>query len=471
VLIALLAACGETSLPSDARQAWLVNEIVTDNLRWLTRDPSLLEAKYGKMSADPYDFFRGAAGVYARDQVRAGGERSPTAFLTSPGAFGVLLAGDPHPENVGTMMPEDGPGPESEVPPMLLELVDLDGAGYGPYLFDVRRAEGGLAWMAELVGCSGGCRDAVVAAHAGAYAAEILATAAGNSLFAPGLVAERADPVTAALLEDVIVEGQDREVMDRATTIPTEGERRFTLGEGLDEAGEGVLACSPEERAQVERLLATYTAPTGFRVLDQARSFGVGVASLPAVRYLVAWDRGDPGPGDDELLMLREVVDPAGLPALYPQPAGRFRSNADRVVSASHALWSRPDADPRADGLLDGAMSFKVLTWSAWNQTYSHKKVARDYASGVLGEAEIATWAALLGSQLAAAHARAPLADGGDAVAAISADLEGRTDPFVAERVAESARDVAVFRSDYALFVDAIESLGPLLGSDGLGAP
>ena len=66
---------------------------------------------------------------------------------------------------------------------------------------------------------------------------------------------------------------------------------------------------------------------------------------------------------------------------------------------------------------------------------------------------------------LARSHARAPLADGGDALAAITADLDALgEDALVEELVSSGRRDLERNTRDHRLFRELLEEDGPLLG-------
>lgn len=269
-----------------------------------------------------------------------------------------------------------------------------------------------------------------------------------------------------ALRADAREAGAEQEALADWTTITADG-RRFRLDEGLDADGDGLLAPSASERAQVDRLLASWsTAPEGARILDVARRHGAGVASLPALRYYVLYDRGDDGSADDRLLQLREVVDPPALPGAPAPP--RFDSNADRVESAARTLWSRPDADVRMEGLSDGAMSFKLTTLSGWLQTFSHEDIGRLWFGGDAGEADLQELATGLGRLLAAAQARGTTPEGRPALDVLAGELEGRRDIWIAELSGLVLGDVERLRADAALFAESLKRHGPLLGADAL---
>lgn len=439
--------CSGAADPSAARRAWLVDVLADDNRVWEGRWDELAD-KYAAMADDPFDFVRGTLGVFLRDVERPGTGRAPTAFLTRPESAAVLLVGDPHPENLGTYLPGEGPGPTEGPVPLRLEWNDFDGAAFGPWILDVRRA---IAGQSALLDGAGADRETV------ALAARDFAEGYLDALdHEPAAVA---DPLTSSLpvahlVTDASEEGLRREQLLEATELVTGG-RRFRAGGDL-------VGLDLEQRAQVERLLAAYGGPAGFRVLDVGRRLGAGITSLPALRYVVVWDRGDGGPDDDELLQLREVVDPPAWPG---RTLPTFDDGADRVLAAPRQLWSRPDADVRLAGLVDGAQVFKVQTWSSFHESLDHHEAAQDLAAGRPSDAS--GFARELGAALGGAHGRSVTADGGPARDTILAEVDGRRDAFVAERVRDALPDLDRALGDHLLFQSALDEFGPLLGAYG----
>ncbi len=450
-LLPLLACVAD--VPDDARTAWIRDVLTRDNAPWLSRDPDLLAAKYARMADDPYDFMRGSLSLFLADASAPHAERATTAFLDAPEAAAVLHAGDPHPENVSTMLP----GADATRSPVL-ELVDLDGAAFGPWTVDVRRGALGLfALVNGASACDDDCRTSVVTRFAQAYATRMLAEAPRDAVRCDAPTLPSAAFNLCALATDDTQVHRARE----ARTILTGGTRRWRLDAALDEDGRGLLAVTPEERAQVDRLLARWSArPRGFRVLDVARRYGMGVASLPAVRYALLFDLGEESPDDDAMLFLREVVDPPAPPGRLPSVPLLFDTNAARAEQAAHLLWSTPDADPWMAGVDDGTMTFKVVGWTDRQQGFEHDDFVDADVPRLQGLAEV------VGQLLAATHARGLTVNGAPAAEVVRADLIGREADMVEELVSGSASDLARLLSDHARFVAALEAHGPLLGAD-----
>lgn len=460
LLCAALTAC--SGADADAgRQAWLVEQLVQDNLVWTSRDPALLAAKYRKMAADPYDFMRGSLGVFYADLQRTSDRRATTAFISEAESGAVLLVGDPHPENVGTFLPDgDAPTARTALSGLVLDFNDLDGAVFGPWILDLRRAALGFGALSlGPPGCEADCRAEVVAALAEGYTAAALGVDDLSAAYATDLV-------TLELLDDTVEDGLARKRLDDLTTLGKDGQRRLALDEVLDEDGAGLLALSDEERAQLQRLVSALRLPAGARVLDGARRYGSGVASSPAVRYVVLYDLGADGDLDDELLQLREVADPPVPPSLRPTLPGLFDSQADRAEHAPRLLWSSPRLDPRLDALSDGVMTFKALSYSSWFSGYDHEDIAKDWEKGKIGPADLAALARSVGVLLGEAHLRAPTASGEDPGPTLRAEL---AQPGLAEElIADAEADLLQLQADHGHLQDALLELGPCLGADEL---
>jgi uncharacterized protein (DUF2252 family) len=453
-LLATLLACAPGGI--SARAAFVQDVLVEDNRIWLTRDPALVARKFEAMAADPYDFMRGTVALHFADLARPRPGRTPTRFLGSAEATATLIVGDPHPENATLCHPEPGQGGAPT-----LEFVDLDAAGYGPWTIDVRRAALGLQVLGTSVeGCGPACRDASVAAMAGAYAAHIEDPALAPPL--PGLIVED-------LIERAAERGPTGRRIERLVREGDDGARRFLHTEDTR-----LQPLSPEESALLDAALEDWRA-TGLqggpmRVLDRARRLGSGISSQPALRFAVLWDGGEDGPEDDRLLQIREVVDAPVPPGRALAQVGVFDDNAERVEYAARVLWSRPDADPLAAGLRARGYDLKSVSWMDWLQPIDHDKIAEEWAAGDYGPADLVALGATLGHVLAASHARGDTASGAPAGPVIRADLErgGGAPALRAEVLAHAREDRDRLLADHGLFVELLQTEGPLLGASDL---
>lgn len=455
-----LLACTQLSEPQ-ARMAFLRDTLARDNAIWLNRDPELLEEKYEKMADDPFDFMRGASLFFYSDLARPDPRRSQTQFLTVPAASSILLAGDPHPENIGTCLPGQEPDVGDTPLPLIFEVQDLDGSGFGPYLLDVRRGALGMALLADsLKDCD--CVIPMVQSFVSGYVTEIQNTSVDTST----ACSDTQGAVVARLCEKATTDAPQflTEIVDYSGDTP-----QFLLDTSLDKKGKGILALRPEEAQQLNRLLHHWTRqPLDFRVLAEARRFGVGVASFPAVRYVVLWDHGDPKPDDDHLLSLREVIDPPSPPGRGSTVPVLFDSNAARIEQVAWMLWSRPDADIHMAGISDGSSTFKITTWSGWFQGFDHQDIQDDWLEGLYQIEDLTAYAAMMGKVLADTHAHGITAEGAPALPTLVEDIHSQNEAFIEERLFDATNDLQQLYVDYNLFQEALDLYGPLLGVDTL---
>ncbi len=125
----------------------------------VTRIPWLVPVRYGRMMADPFSFFRGAAAVMAAD-LSAGPRTTAT----------VQLCGDAHLANFGLFS-----SPERR---LVFDANDFDETLPGPFEWDVKRLATSCVLAAGEAGLSGKQRRSVAREATCAYHAAISAAAA-----------------------------------------------------------------------------------------------------------------------------------------------------------------------------------------------------------------------------------------------------------------------------------------------------
>lgn len=435
-MLPLLLACAAPS-SSEARSALLQAQMIRENRIYEAREPQALAQKYKRMALDRYDFMRGTAGWFYADVSRAGGAQQ-TAGVLEQEATQVLVVGDPHPENLGTLLIGEMPASADEVT-LSLEWVDLDAVGWGPWTLDLRRGALGLAAMLDpLEGCD--CTQDAVKAMAEGYAAGLAAEAPAYG------------PITLDLLAEAAEEGLERKRLDdRAPVYLDETERRFRLDEDLDELGRGMLPATDAELARVQAV-AEALLPADTRLLAVCRRWGSGIASLPAARFQLLADTGQPGPDDDLLLQVREVWDPPLLAAAGP-PSPLFQDNAERVT-AGQALWSQTER--YADATLQGNLAFKLTSAGSYFQTFDHEKVAEAWAEGELQPQDLIDLGFTLGHALGAAHLRGGTSTG---------DPVSWQAPDPSELAAIAASDLQTLEADHQAFLLLVDD-SALLGAE-----
>lgn len=462
---AVLGGPGCAEVEDDARAAFIQDVLVDDNRLWLVRDAPKVADKFVTMADDPYDFMRGSAALHFADLARPVSGRATTRFLNYPAATTVLIFGDPHPENATVCRPD--PTEAEPDPPLSVEFVDLDAAGYGPWTLDLRRAALGLAVMhSELPDCAADCWEDTVRALARGYVSGLEPSAVVSVPRAKAEDTEAWGEFFVDLFEEAIEEGEEQKKTDKYAPLDEAGiDRAFVLGEETR-----LYALTPDEQRILATLVERMPLPTDFRLLAATRRLGSGVSSTPALRYVLLYDLGDDGPADDALMQMREVIDPPVFPGRPVAGLGAFADNHSRVERTAAQLWSRPDADPLHKGALVDGLSWKAVSWTSWFQDVDHTKVAEDWVDDKLALEDLLRLSEDLGRVLAASHARAPTRDGMTGRSVILDDLDGGGGALVLEDelVAHARTDLDQLHVDHDLFVRLLDSEGPLLGAERL---
>ena len=133
---------------------WLKEVLYADNWRYLQRSHQALAQKFTAMGESEYAFMRGTLSVQLAHWSRVSQDRPPTHFLNTPDSTMVPIFGDAHPENF-TISAYPGQ-------PITTEIIDLDAAGFAPWLLDVRRAlTAQRIFAGSMAGCETMCQDAV----------------------------------------------------------------------------------------------------------------------------------------------------------------------------------------------------------------------------------------------------------------------------------------------------------------------
>lgn len=452
--------------PEDGRRSWLQSTLVEDNRALLEREPALTADKFRKMASRPYFWFRGTMAVYLADVGRPGPGFRPSRF-TSQQSSGVLLVGDPHPENLGTFRLADGT--------MVLEYNDFDASVHGPFTYDVRRL--GLGFAAALYEAGRPeTVEAVVEAVARGYRAEIEALAAGE---AP-TVARRGGEF-GEIAEDVLRRGERdgdaREALAEYTRV-VDGARVMFAGDVEAPLGglisDRVLPVEPAEARLVERLMGAYRATVStprpaafFAIKGISRRYGAGVSSYPLKRWYVLVEGETAGLDDDRLLEVKELPDP-------PRPVQRahllprmFHSNGERVITAQRLLQADGQAGER-DALLGwaelGPLSVRVRERTKYQKGVDVERIDDKMGERKWDDDDVADFAHLAGRLLARGHALAPTLDGPPGLDGIAAVIARDRGDFVRETVDFVLGYHPQVEVDYDVFCALVEEEGPWLG-------
>jgi uncharacterized protein (DUF2252 family) len=464
-VLPVLLGLGCAAAPDgDPRSARLRDELTQENSRWLLDRGDALALKYQRMAADPYDFLRGTAGWFFAEASRPEAERPEVSLLSYGDVDATTLVGDPHLENLGTVLHGEGPGPtEAGVATLSLEWVDLDGLSFGPWIWDVRRAALAIAAASGRdPTCNEPCRERTVRAFAGAFVAEVQRRDQGGG---PWDRASELDAASRALVAEADEEGAARK--RHGKWLDPDDPSRFAVSPELDDDGRGLLPTTTQERELVRDVLAGCEPPmpAGFRILDVADWRGSGVASLPALRFLVLWDRGQPGPEDDDIFDVREVVDPPVIPGFEEPVPGLFGHVAERVVAGARLIGSSGDADVRIAAGRGEGMDFRVRSQGSWFQEFD-----RDVLLGLDTDDPVRLgFGETVGRVLGAAAAQAVTTTLEPALPLLADALRGNDAAFADEVVAFAEFDRKELLEDHRRFVTMLAAdplLGGVLGTD-----
>jgi len=397
------------------------------------RVPGLVPVRWGRMSASPFAFFRGAAAIMAADLATL--PRTPIV---------TQLCGDAHLSNFGVFASPDRR--------LVFDLNDFDETVPGPFEWDVKRLAASVVVAGRDLGLPGRRCTRIARAAVEVYRTTIAKAAALDPLEVwyyrvelDSLRRNAPDARSVAQLKSVTSAAARKNQLGALSKLTevTDGHRRIRERPPL------IVRLSADEREAelptVSRFFHDYldTMPADRRSLLRRYALRdlslkvVGVGSVGTRCLLALFESGD---GDALFLQLKEAG-PSAVGPFVDDPADAG-SNGRRVVEGQRLLQSAPDA---------------FLGWA----TYPHDDGPRDYYVRQLwdGKASAAVedmdaellerYARLCGATLARAHARA-----GDA-AAIAGYL-GDDDTFDRAVGRFAKRYAALNDSDHQRALDAI---------------
>lgn len=297
------------------------------------RLPDEVAAKYRKMAADAYGYFRGTAPLF-HEAVQ--GLRS--AFTGEP-AHWLLLNGDVHLQNFGTRRDASGVA--------VFDLADFDEAGYGPVVHDVWRLATSLVLAARLRGVAEVAIDGVLGDLARHYASAFV-----------GFAGDRPSPAHFRLTTDA-TEGHVRKRIAKLAT-KSRAELLASVGSGAK------WAAVPRSRwPAFAAALAAYrdSLPDGtagrlddHSLLAVHERRGAGNGSLGRHRYHLRVAAGEAG---ELILEFKEQAASAlRLPASGEAQAALPVHHGQRVAAAIRRLQTHPD--PRTGWTTLEALPFLV---------------------------------------------------------------------------------------------------------------
>ena len=431
--------------------------------------PQLVRAKYDLMRSSLYSFYRGTYPLYLHDAEQ--GYVLRTQFPVE--GLLPLGIGDAHPENFGSMRALDGT--------FAIEPNDFDSADHTPYLWELRRLVIGMVVAtrssnpddADALAAARASEKEIARAVAAAYAKGIVELAK-HAADAPGRLTEDAaidpNPVIADIFKRSKKDEASRSELDVETVVDAAtGKRRLVRGifgdddptdllvpkKAFEDVPKSVVDALPDTLVRYRASLVAPPPASYFRVLDAAREFGAGVASMARIRMAILVEGPTSSPDDDVILELKELGDSGAGGFTRPDvPAG---DPGDRVTSISRTLWAVPDAEP-----LWGASTLLGLDVQIKGEFDAYKGVKVKRLVDARGTPEaLMALSTTLGGLLARMHAK-----GSDAstLAAIAEAVGAHPDAFAEEQATVGVAYADVVEGDYARFAKALDALGPRLG-------
>ena len=221
---------------ADQRTSYIVDTLVEAFADLMAADPAAFRAKFRKMAADPFAFYRGSDCLFYADVVRL---EDP---WVDERTRRVWIQGDLHAENFGTYM--DGSGA------LIFDVNDFDEAYLGHFTWDVQRLAASVALLGWRKALSDETIDELVDVYAQAHLGQVRAFVETESDQDFSLRLGTTDGTVHQVLQRAKLRSR---VTLLAELTETEGvDRRFRDGPGvrrLDEAEAG------EVRAAFDRYL------------------------------------------------------------------------------------------------------------------------------------------------------------------------------------------------------------------------
>jgi uncharacterized protein (DUF2252 family) len=425
---------------ADERTSYIVDTLVEAFADLMAADPAAFRAKFRKMAADPFAFYRGSDCLFYADVARL---EDP---WVDERTRRVWIQGDLHAENFGTYM--DGAGA------LVFDVNDFDEAYLGHFTWDVQRLAASVALLGWRKALSDETIDELVGAYATAYLDQVRAFVETESDQDFSLRLATTDGTVHQVLQRAKLRSR---VVLLAELTETEGfDRRFRDGPGVRRLEEDEAA---EVRAAFDRYLETIPQSKRFRPITYTvkdvvgrSGFGIGSAGLPAYNVLI--EGVNEALDNDVVLSMKQgnVAAPSRV-VTDERIASHFHHHGHRTVESQRALQAHADPLLGYTELRD--VGFVVSELSPYQTDLDWSELTEP--------AEIAPVLDYLGRATAKvhcvsdAHADASLVDF-QTEDAITETVGDRDREFRDWIVAFAGEYAAVVRDDHRRFVDAFRA-------------
>lgn len=420
----------------DERSGRIIDILVTAFDDLMAADPAAFRAKFRKMAADPFAFYRGSACLFYADAV----ERDDP--WVDERTSRVWIQGDLHAENFGTYMDGDGV--------LVFDVNDFDESYLGHWTWDVTRFAASLCLLGRRKAISDRTLSRLVEVYCRSYLDQVRQFA-------------DADDDRFALRLDT-AGGPVHQVLQTARTRTRVGLLdAITETEGFDRIlrpGPGLRRLGADEKAKVTAAFEAYveTIPAAKRyrgvaytVKDVAGRSGVGIGSAGLPTYTVLVEGLSQALDNDVIVSMKQgnVAAPSRVVA-DERVAAYFEHHGHRTALSQRALQAH--ADPMLGWTTLDGVGFVVAEVSPYEADLDWSELTEPD--------EIRPVVADLGRATAKIHCVSDADADHDLVdfrveEAITDTVAGREDAFI-EWVVAFAHDYARrVRADHALFVDA----------------
>lgn len=294
LLLLFVVACAPVS--ASDRAATVIAEIGDRNAELTARDRT---AKYCKMAASPFLFYRGTNHLFWMDFAgddrlqQFGGENTKT-----------WVQGDLHTDNFGSF--DTGKGD------IIYNLNDFDETTPADYQYDIWRFAVSLVLVARQNDLSSEDEKEIVNAFAESYLDTLEGYRGNDRETKIEFTKDNTGPRVSKLLKEV-ENKKTRETLLNLFTEKTDNGRRFTL------KPDRLEVVTPEERRQFKTAIENYGKtltgdrqydPQHFQIKDVARRVLAGTGSLGTPRYYLLIEGETKSDDDDRLLDVKRQSKP-----------------------------------------------------------------------------------------------------------------------------------------------------------------
>lgn len=322
-------------------------------------------AKYQKMAASPFIFYRGTAHLYYQD-LAAQSEIAANPYAINSAK--TWIQGDMHVQNYGAFHDDENT--------IVYDLNDFDEAWIASYLYDVYRNAASIALTADELGFSTSQQRDAINTFSEAYL-DAIEDYRDNNNEKPYKVQEsNAYGRLDEFLDDTEKSNSRSKALNKWTK--DSGSQRYFLTDNPD-----LAPVSSSTRYAIKTAIEHYHYNISsklagnssyFRVLDIAQRLNQGTGSLGTTRYYVLIEGPSSSDNDDILLDVKQQ----GLPSIYhtlssaDQSAvlNHFASNQQgcRVINAQKAMLT--DVDDHLGCVTLSGNSYSVRERSPWKESF-----------------------------------------------------------------------------------------------------